>query len=188
MDKIHEHSYLAHLLPERGANILDLGCRGFYISNFFGDKHNVVNVDADDIDMNQLQSEFKHYYRIAIAGFNGKVSLVHKAGDPQATRIVEGDGIICRTLEMFSFLQNVDFWDWIKMDIESAEMPVIMSLTKAPARQLSIEFHLHTGAYGENEVKQMVGKLTSLGYKIHSHEKYPAHGCSANYWDSLFIL
>lgn len=180
MDKIHEHSYLAHLLPER-ANILDLGCRGFYISNFFQGKHNVVNVDADDLNSDR-------YIKIAITGWNGKVSLKHMNGDPQATKVVTGNGMHCVTLERFCEDMAIPFFDWIKMDIEGSEFDVIMSLNKAPARQLSVEFHLHTNAYTETDVRQMIGKLTSLGYKIHSHEKYPAHGCGPNYWDSLFIL
>lgn len=182
MDKIHEHSYLAHLLPER-ANILDLGCRGFYISNFFQGKHNVINVDVDDLA--------GVYIKKAITGHNGTALMRYVNGDPQATKIIKsgaGFNVECQTLDAFSEQIGIKFWDWIKADIEGSEYDVIMSLNNAPARQLGIEFHLHTGAYGENEVKQMVGKLTSLGYRIHSHEKYSAHGCGPNYWDSLFIL
>lgn len=182
IEKLHEHSYVPELLPSR-AKILDLGCRGFYISAFFGDKHDVVNVDVDDLD--------GVYIKKAITGRNGIATMQYMSGDPQATKVVSlGKGVQVETitLDRLSEMCGVTLWDLIKMDIEGSELDVIMGLNRAPARQLSVEFHLHTGAYGENEVKQMVGKLTSLGYKIHSHEKYPAHGCGPNYWDSLFIL
>jgi len=76
----------------------------------------------------------------------------------------------------------------IKIDIEGSEYEVIMSLEKAPAKQLSIEFHLHTGVYGHYEMTMMEDKLKALGYYPAQHERTSEHGAGFNYWDSLWIL
>lgn len=180
---IAEHSVDLEILPKE-ANILDLGCRGF----LFADEltrlgHWVCCVDADKLPPG------KHYWQIAITDYNGYCNVIPNK-DPQGFRIGKksNDGLKCATLPMFSSWNDVEFWDLIKIDIEGSEYEVIMSLTEPPAKQLSIEFHLHTGIYKEAQVKEMVDKLTSLGYYPVKHDKYPAHGCSPNYWDSLFIL
>jgi hypothetical protein len=74
------------------------------------------------------------------------------------------------------------------MDIEGAEKDVIWDLDSPPAKQLSIEFHLHTKVYPESAIKEMEDKLLSLGYFPVKHDKTSAHGCGMNYWDSLWIL
>lgn len=179
IETVAEHSYCPDLLPEN-ANILDLGCRGFLFTNYFrGNGHNVIAVDIDSFERTD-------YKQIAIAGHNGLVGI-ERGNDPQGTRVKPGQEIPSLTLERFILIQEIEF-DLIKMDIEGSEYDVIMSLTKAPAKQLSIEFHLHTGVYGLAEVNEMVNKLESLGYKIMQHERTKAHGCGENYWDSLFIL
>lgn len=178
---IHEHSVDLSLLPEK-ANILDLGCRGFKFTYYFANLlHNVYPVDID------LLHPAPPYYILGIGGSKG-FCAVKKSNDPQATRMTEGFELPMHTIESFSKFVNVDFWDLIKMDIEGSEYDVIISLTEPLAKQLSIEFHLHTGIYGDKEMKEMEDKLLSLGYFPVKHDKYKAHGCPANYWDSLFIL
>lgn len=178
---IAEHSVQLDLLPAN-ATILSLGCRGF----IFEDEmqrlgHKVFPVDID------LLPENRPYYRIAISDHDGKCGIQHD-NDKQATRIKEGSEISCYTLESFSLACNVDVWDVIKSDIEGGEWQMIMSLKKAPAKQLSIEYHLHTGIYGINEVRLMDAKLKALGYYPASHEMTKQHGLDFNYWDSLWIL
>lgn len=184
MTTIAEHTVDLSLLP-KGANILDIGCRGFL---FFDDLvrlgHKVVAIDVDRLETS------RPYYRIAITGQNGYVDIKYSP-DPQAVsvrqtfRMTDTESM---TLSKFSETVGVPFWDLIKIDVEGSEYEIIMSLTEPPAKQLSIEFHLHTGIYGAREVKQMEDKLLSLGYFPAKHDKYPAHGLPANYWDSLFIL
>lgn len=177
--EIAEHSVDLDLLPEK-ANILDLGCRGFEFTNYFKALGHVVHsVDIDDLN--------GHYFQCAILDYDGRVGL-HKDKDPQATRAKDGDDVICYRLETFSKLREVPFWDLIKMDIEMAEYQVIMDMDKPLSRQLSIEFHLHYGEYGQNEMVEMEQKLESLGYKEARHKMDERHGAGKNYWDSLFIL
>lgn len=183
MITVAEHTFEETLLPDC-ANILDLGCRGFV----FADEltrlgHWVCCVDADELPGG------KHYWKIAITNYNGYCEVIPNK-DPQGFRIGKksSDGLKCCTLPMFSNWNDVDFWDLIKIDIEGSEYEVIMSLTEPPAKQLSIEFHLHTKIYGDAQVKEMEDKLLSLGYFPAKHDKTSAHGMGLNYWDSLFIL
>ena len=185
IEVIAEHSVDLSRLPEK-ANVLDLGCRNFHFTRAMRDRgHHVVPIDIDRLHDGQA------YYQCAVSDFNGKVAIL-KSHDPQATRIdPDHDGTVpCYTLETLSgnFLNKNQIWDLIKIDIEGEEYKVIMSMEKPYARQLSIEFHLHTGIYSQVEMRQMENRLHELGYKAVSHEYTPQHGAGHNYWDSLFIL
>jgi len=175
---IAEHSVDLELLPEK-SNILDLCCRGFLFADYMRSLgHNVVCVDIDHLTGGS-------YHRVAISDYNGRAG-VQRFHDPQATQIKEGDEVACYTLE--NFIQNSETkFDLIKIDVEGAEYQIIQSLTVAPAKQLSIEFHLHTGAYTQNEMKLMETKLMLLGYEKTRHELTAQHGAGFSYWDSLFI-
>jgi hypothetical protein len=180
---IAEHSVNEKLL-DYGSKILDIGCRGFLFMDHFRNKckYHCVGVDIDDLD-----AENRNFMQVAITGKTQKVGI-HKTNDPQAPSVKPGNQIQAYTLDDFSKLVGVPFWDLIKMDIEGSELEVIMSLTKAPAKQLSIEFHLHTGIYSKEDVDQMLYHLTLLGYNVIKHELTSEHGAGFNYWDSLFIL
>lgn len=174
---VAEHSFDPTLLPPTGGNILDLGCAGFEFSNYFKGVHDVYSVDLEVGE-----------YQVAISDYNGQCGIV-KSNDPQATKIDRnGSGLVCMTLQTFSKSVLVDFWDLIKMDIEGSEYQVIMSMDKPMAKQLSIEFHLHTKAYGQYEMTLMEDKLKALGYIPIQHEMTEKHCAGMNYWDSLFIL
>lgn len=177
--EIAEHSIDVSLLPKSG-KILDLGARGFLFANELRRLgHTVYTVDIDPI----VQAD----YTCAITDKDGTCGLIRDK-DPQATRMGNGSDVVAYTLATFSKMVNVDFWDCIKMDIEGAEYEVLMSLKRAPARQLSVEFHLHTGIYGFTSMAQMSDKLASLGYQPVRHEMTKQHGLGLNFWDSLFIL
>jgi hypothetical protein len=181
---VHEHSVDLDLL-RKPANILDLGCRGFEFTTYFDQRGDYVI----PVDMDYLKTE-RPYLRFAVTNYNGTANI-KRTSDPQATsigKIIGGEQVEAITLQKLLQVTEVPFYDLIKMDIESAEYEVIMSLEEPPARQLSIEFHLHTGVYGMPHVRLMEAKLKMLGYKPVSHELTEAHGAGKNYWDSLFIL
>lgn len=180
LSEVHEHTVCLDLLPTK-ATIIDLGCRGFLWTNYMRSLGHIVT----PVDIDAFHNEI--YYRVAITGKDGRVGI-HYGNDPQGTRVKEGDELLSMRLDTFMNSLGFDFCDLVKMDIEGAEYEVIMSLKKAPAKQLSIEFHLHTGIYTQKEVKEMEDKLRSLGYYPAHHELTEAHGAGWNYWSSLFIL
>lgn len=188
IETIAEHSFVPSLFPYSGARVLDAGCRGFeFAKQLKPFRCKVWCIDADKIEVDEMGM----YDMLALSDFTGPGYLV-KSDDKQATRIQKQpitDYIVpCTTLKSLSIYYAVDFWDLIKLDIEGSEYEVIMSLEKAPAKQLSIEFHLHTGVYGQAEMTMMEDKLKALGYETVQHVFEPRHGCSSNYWDSLFVL
>lgn len=191
---IAEHSVDLTLLPQK-ANILDLGCRGFlFAKELTRLGHRVITVDPDyhvvgeHIEACKIYPEMEMWhYKVAISNYNGLCSLI-RSNDPQAVSIKPGDDIDCITLKNLSERVCVDFWDILKIDVEGSEYEIILDLVEAPAKQISIEMHLHTGVYTMTEVKEMENKLYSLGYYAAKHELTIAHGLGYNYWDSLFIL
>lgn len=181
IEVIAEHLIETSLLPEK-AVIADLGCRNFLFTNEMRRKGYIVY--AVDVD----QIEGGEYMRAAISDFDGMCGFTQEA-DKQATKIDKlGTGIDCYTIETLMRVLNISFFDLVKYDIEGAEFESIMTLTKPIAKQLSIEFHLHTGVYTMHEVELMVDKLKGLGYEIASHEYTSQHGAGHNFWSSLFIL
>ena len=186
MKTVAEHTYEETILTDNGY-ILDLGCRGFE----FADEMTRQGYKVLCIDCDKLETD-RPYYRYAIVGVLDGPVYVKKNKDPQATRITKeetAEMVMPMTIKSFSHMFGMyGKWDLIKMDIEGMEYEVIMSLTEPPAKQLSIEMHLHTGIYSDRQVMEMENKLLSLGYFPAKHDKTHAHGCGLNYWDSLFIL
>lgn len=191
---IAEHSFVPYIpggiFPYDGAKVLDAGCRGFEFARSIAQSHRckVWCIDADRLEIYERDC---FYDMVALSDFVGTGYLV-KSGDKQATRIQKQPKtdyeIQCTTLKALSVYYNVEFWDLIKLDIEGSEYEVIMSLDKAPAKQLSIEFHLHTGIYGQTEMTMMEDKLKALGYEAIQHDYTEQYGAGKNYWNSLFIL
>lgn len=177
---IAEHSVAMNLLPEK-AKVLDLGCRGFLFTDELRRLgHTVLAVDIDKLDRDD-------YLQMAVSFKVGRVGI-NRTLDPQATCIKEGNEVDCIDLRTLLRESKLEMFDLIKMDIEGAEYDVIMTLVKAPCKQLSVEFHLHTGVYNEDKVIEMEEKLHSLGYVPAVHSKTKAHGMGFNFWDSLWIL
>jgi FkbM family methyltransferase len=188
---IAEHSFVPSLLSPM-AKVLDAGCRGFEFARALRQlRCKVWCIDADDLEFDESGGE--SYMKMALSDFQG-FGFLKKSEDKQATKFIKQivaeipEICGCTTLANLSKSFNVDFWDLIKLDIEGSEYEVIMSLEKSPARQLSIEFHLHTGIYGQNEMTMMEDKLKALGYEAIQHDYTSQHGAGFNYWNSLFIL
>lgn len=181
---IAEHAVCLDEL-RKPANILDLGCRDFQFCAYFDKRGDfVIPVDIDP----KLEGD-RQYLNMAITDYTG-VCGIKRSSDAQATKMTRilGDEMVnCTTLEGLSEQMKVPYWDLIKIDVEGSEYEIIMSLTKAPAKQISCEFHLHTGAYTQTEVGKMVAKLHLLGYKTVTHELTRQHGLPPNYWSSLWI-
>lgn len=186
IETISEHSFIPSLFDQEnivGIRVLDAGCRGFEFSKAM----NELGAWVWAIDCDELEGD----YWMAALSDNEGIAYLQKTNDPQATKIVKTKTefpVECITLNGICKKTMVDFFDLIKLDIEGSEYDVIMSMERPYAKQLSIEFHLHTGIYGQSEMTMMEDKLKALGYETVQHEYTSQHGVGFNYWNSLFVL
>jgi FkbM family methyltransferase len=84
---------------------------------------------------------------------------------------------------------NVDYVDYLKIDIEGAEYFLIETLNKSicdKINQISIEFHDFIDPELKNKSKEYVQKIIDLGYTLHSSKQWGGR-YGTNYMDTLFI-
>lgn len=193
---IAEHTIDISLI-NRESKVLDLGCRAFTWSKAMLEYvDEIYCVDADpEVPIPDKPLEM---IRGAVMDSDGESMFLKCSGNGTGNYILyngakknELNGVfqIVKTISLktISDIANVELWDIIKCDIEGSEIPVLLDLKKPPAKQLSIEFHVHTGSTQE-QVYKVVTHLEELGYECCQHEYSSQHGAGFNYWDSLFIL
>lgn len=177
MITVAEHSFDETLISV-GSAILDIGCRGFEFTNFFRSRGcKVLAIDCDLL--------IGDYVQCAVVGDSSIQRYIQYSNDPQGTKVVTTPN---NTPVESVTIQQLGYFDLIKMDCEGSEYEIIMSLTEAPAKQISVEFHLHTGIYTGKEIKEMEDRLLVLGYFPMKHDMSHQHGAGLNYWDSLFVM
>lgn len=190
---IAEHSVNIFGL-KRTSKVLDLGCRNFSFANailHYVDE--VFCVDPDPgVSTTDERFEVLNVAICAESGYKDYVKFGNGTGNYIRDTEVIGKGqsmqkVQCMTLEAISNLFHVKKWELIKMDIEGSEYEVLMSLTQAPARQISVEFHQHTAKKKTPEQIQKLIFHLSQWYTIYNFNLTEAHGCGLNYWDVLLI-
>jgi hypothetical protein len=192
---IAEHTVDLSLI-NRDSKVLDLGCRAFTWSKAMLEYvDEVYCVDADPaFTANKPEGPGYKLFLGAVSDTGGKDLALYTSGNGTGNYVDSIDNIKpwdkwvptkSFTLKEISGSCNIEMWDVIKFDIESSEVPVLLSLTEPPAKQLSIEFHMHTGTTEETILK--VFEHLKQWYDIVFVDKSEKHGCGMNYWDVLFI-
>jgi FkbM family methyltransferase len=200
---IAEHSVDLSLL-RRDSNVMDCGCRNFQFAKAIGEYVDyVICIDADPEvrQLNPAPHRFGFLNRaittdkfeeksdafatkLLIKHGNGTGSYIDD-GRPRPDSYSEIPVLTTRIDELHHKDTIVRLWDLIKLDIEGAEIDVLLSLQGPISRQLSVEFHLHTGT-PEAKVKQVFAHLGQWYDMVHC-DYSDKHGCGINYWDVLFI-
>lgn len=186
---IAEHTVDLSLLRP-GALILDLGSREGNWSKAMQQYsfYNIKRVDADP------STDAYHYAVSSQDGLlidfitygNGTGNYIddgRKLPENHSRHKVETRRIDTLVRELF----DKERIDLIKIDIEGEEVPALLALTEAPAEQLSIEFHLHTGT-PHWQVLAVIAHLRELGYEYVHSDYSDKHGSGLNYWNELFVL
>lgn len=185
---IAEHSVDLDLLS--GGICIDAGCRGFQFSEAMRDLG--LFVFACDLeDFNAPEGEGIFYCKSAITTQSGVAHYVDTK-DQQA-KYLSDSGIPVRSLslnDLYEIVKTTDVRhiDVLKLDIEGSEYEILSDHGFQPIpKQISVEFHEH--AHKELHNKYFAACLANLEkhYVAVKHDRYEAHGCGMNWWDSLFI-
>lgn len=181
---IAEHSVDLSII-KKGDICIDAGCRGFEFAKAMRDIGMVVK--AFDLDYLYVPEEIE-FQRTAIGDKHDEVYVLdnNDANAKSITKTKLNNPIPMIPLKEYvkQFKKGVSV---IKLDIEGYEIPVVLSLEEPPAKQITIEWHLHTGSK-HAEVMQCWDHLQELGYVMHFVDFSKKHGLDYNYWDTLFIL
>lgn len=194
---ISEHTVDLSLIT-RESKVLDLGCRAFTWSKAmlkYVDEIYCVDADPDFIK-NKPPGKAYNLFLGAVHDIGGIDLALHRSGNGTGNHVVQVSEMRrhlnytpTKTFKLRNIGQayNVELWDVIKFDIEGSEIPVLLDLKEPPAKQLSVEFHVHTGTRWE-KINEVVNHLLGIGYGVAQHTATAQHGCGINFWDSLFIL
>jgi hypothetical protein len=192
---IAEHTIDLSLI-NRDSKVLDLGCRAFTWSNAmleYVDKIYCVDADENINDPKDERITFIHgvlmpngteqdFFDFVIHG-NGTGNYVNDG------RLLPKQSEVTRVLSIT--LEELEAAcgrpDLIKMDIEGSEIAVLLSLTKPPAKQISVEFHMHTGTK-RYTVESVFDHMHDIGYDMKFVDFSKKHGLCENFWDVLFVL
>lgn len=192
---IAEHTVDLSLI-NRDSKVLDLGCRAFTWSKAmleYVDK--IVCVDADPIII-QPEDERIIFLDGAIVPNGEPVHFVNFVvhGNGTGNYIDDGRplpkpgmGYRVASITIEEIQKETGWLDLIKMDIEGSEVPVLLSLTKPPAKQITCEFHMHTGT-PRYTVESVFDHMHDLSYDIKHVDFSRKHGLGENFWDVLFVL
>lgn len=192
---IAEHTVDLSLI-NRDSKVLDLGCRAFtWAKAILEYVEKIYCVDADPYI--PIPDEPLRFICAAVSDKDDEVLKYKLFGNGTGNFLEHGiipKGRVHKYLEVktaslktISDIANTNFWDVIKMDIEGSEVPVLLSLAKPPARQITCEFHMHTGTTTD-QVQRVFNHMNSLGYERVFEDFSRKHGLGENYWDTLFIL
>ncbi len=155
-------------------------------ANHFRDLgHNVTAIDIDNIDGDCMQ--------IGVSAFSGYATITDDS-DVQARKIKDikfhgevlpGEVRVCTITELAEIAKCEKF-DLIKLDVEGDEYIILATATHPIAKQISVEFHAHTGAQKQHELDALLDHLGQW-YMVHNRVWEKRHGCSESYWDVLLI-
>jgi hypothetical protein len=191
---ISEHTVDLSLIT-RESKVLDLGCRAFSWSKAMLEYVDEVYCLDADPDVKPPEDKRFKFINNAISTHHFENLLLSKSGNGTGNfieehnnkRAVSGIYVTSTNLETLTKYQfKVEGWDVIKFDVEGSEIPVLLALKEPPAKQLSIEFHLHTGST-DLQVQSVFVHLEHIGYKKVFEDYSAKHGCGVNYWDVLFV-
>jgi hypothetical protein len=180
---IHEHSVDIDLLS--GGICIDAGCRGFLFSEAMRD----LGLKVLSFDLEDMQAPAGVLFQKGAVGHETKMVFYKDTADAQAKFITDfGIGVMQWSLnDLYKGMHN-EVIDVLKLDIEGSEYPILSDPNFQPIpKQISVEFHEH--AHKELHDKYFTACMANLEryYVTVKHDRYKAHGCGFNWWDSLFI-
>lgn len=189
-------------LPQFGSTVLDVGCRHYDFASFMAKIGCEVFAIEPDILAPLPQNEKIHVLRTALVPESqaGTTQELIWFGNGTANHLKSICGDVPRDHNLqvtssYSMSQickhfNIDTWDVVKLDCEGSEYGVLLEWPGPVAKQITVEFHEHTGAnvFGASIYNKIFDHL-SQWYDVVQHELSIRHCLSTpNYWDTLLVL
>jgi hypothetical protein len=183
---IAEHSVDLDLLS--GGICVDVGCRGF----LFSEAMKNIGCEVWAFDMEDFEApDGIVYKKMAVSNWTGS-GFFKDTLDPQAKHLITGAGIpvdVTNINDLYAeFSRKGMAVDVLKLDAEGSEYLILSDPDFRPTpNQISVEFHehAHRGLH-ERYFSDCMANLEKH-YVAVKHDRYKAHGCGLNWWDSLFI-
>ncbi len=190
MTIIDEHTFDETLL-NANSKILDAGCRGFGFGKWIVENIGceVTCIDGDPQIENPNIEKINYLNRIVTHDESNEKLILFVYGNGTANFSEE---VAQRPTDCIEYIVPTykikPFWDLIKLDIEGAEYDILRRMEGPLAKQISVEFHQHTGAKKSPEFMLELFNHVSQWYDIIGAVPEERHGCGMNYWDVLLKL
>ena len=180
-----EFMHLFHKKISKSTKIIDLGANIGYLTLYFkkvlGVKEKILAIEPDitnfsflkkNLELNRIENEVV-YKNIAISNYDGFANL-QLSGHSNLHKITSkktSDKVICKKLTTL-LLEESFQPDFIKMDVEGAEIEVVSGFReyiKQNKNKLSILFEVHPNDYSENRnFNEQLNFLFSNGFYTES--------------------
>lgn len=142
---LYEYEHLKYFRPEMGDVVFDVGAHvgkyTCYAGKLVGKGGEVISIEANPLNFSALQENIKlnalenvKAYNLAAADFNGIVEL-NFSKDFGGSSIIKKRGTRCvkvpaMRLDHLMESENIEGIDWMKIDVEGAELLVLKGLGK----------------------------------------------------------
>jgi FkbM family methyltransferase len=186
------HAVIAALVSSESV-VVDLGANHGVFANEVAERFQckVYAVEASPKVFMQIKSsDLVRTFNYAICGTSGPVSLnissnseatsVKKLNRYEYVDIIQVQGL---TMEDFLNRESIRHVDLLKIDIEGAEIEMLMTCSDSflgSLQQITVEFHEWMGAGSYVDVQKVVQRLRSLGFRVFKLSRH-------NYGEVLFV-
>jgi len=197
LERIDEHTLDVDLLGP-GSVVLDIGCRGFGLARYLAAKGCKVLCFDPSPDVEDPHVEGIIFERQAVLGYGIPGATVPFAlvSNKNANFVADGlyrPGQIIEvpttTIPEIMAKHGIGTLDAVKLDCEGSEYEILGAWPGKIAKQISVEFHLHTHSAKTQSELSFILNWISQWYDVVQHELSLQHGLpTPNYWDSLFVL
>lgn len=201
IEVIDEHSVDFSLLA-KGDPVLDVGARGFGFARECAKRGHFTFCMEPDPTVEFQPISGMAFLRKALVGRSKVGSLkyaMHGNGTANALTYTgstfpdDAEIVSVEAVDIVSLMQSLGIQQWgiLKLDVEGAEYEILKELVGPVAKQISVEFHGHTGALeraGGEKVYDEIRKHLGQWYELVQHEKEDRYCAGPNYWDSLWTI
>jgi FkbM family methyltransferase len=173
--------YCKHYTPSPGATIVDVGAgigtETLYFHEKIGANGKIYSIEASPDSFkklkglcanNNIKNSFNH--NIAISNFNGKIWMeeMDRFEVNQVNQSEKGIEIDCYTLDSFVEEQKIQIIDFLKVNIEGAELEMIKGMDRSIHKTRNVAISCHDFLFKEDKKirSRVISFLEANKFKI----------------------